>query len=42
MVPILKLTKEGEEESIRASIPPDVPPADLDDEQIERIVRAKN
>jgi DNA topoisomerase-1 len=39
--PYIEIEKEGEEESIRASIPPDVPPADLDDEQIERIVRQK-
>ena len=39
--PYIEIDKEGEEESIRASIPPDVPPADLDDEQIERIVRQK-
>ena len=39
--PYIEIEKDGEEESIRASIPPDVPPADLDDEQIERIVRQK-
>jgi DNA topoisomerase-1 len=39
--PYVEIEKDGEEESIRASIPPDVPPADLDDEQIERIVRQK-
>jgi len=39
--PYIEIEKEGEEDSIRASIPPDVPPADLDDEQIERIVRQK-
>lgn len=32
---------ENGEESVRASIPPDVPPADLDDQQIERIVKQK-
>jgi len=39
--PYIEIEQEGEEDSIRASIPPDVPPADLDDEQIERIVRQK-
>ncbi|HIK46123.1 MAG TPA: type I DNA topoisomerase [Leptolyngbyaceae cyanobacterium M65_K2018_010] len=29
------------EASVRASIPPDVPPADLDDAQIERIIKQK-
>jgi DNA topoisomerase-1 len=29
------------EESVKASIPPDVPPADLDSEQIERIIKQK-
>lgn len=29
------------DEAVKASIPPDVPPADLDDAQIERIIRQK-
>jgi DNA topoisomerase-1 len=39
--PYIEIDQEGEEEAIRASIPPDVPPADLDDQQIERIVKQK-
>ena len=37
--PYIELDNEGE--SVRASIPPDVPPADLDDDQIERIIKQK-
>jgi DNA topoisomerase-1 len=32
---------ENGEEAVRASIPPDVPPADLDKSQIERIIKQK-
>lgn len=37
--PYVELDSDGE--SVRASIPPDVPPADLDDDQIERIIKQK-